>query len=199
MNTREIQLALQAKGFDPGPIDGVRGRMTIAAVKAFQAANSLVVDGIVGPRTSAALFGQQAAEPSRRQPVPHHASVVRRGLAAHRYRRGCRRGRQQPDDPQVGRGPRYSLWGRRDSVVRALRRPLHRLATPRDEALPDQAAGCPELGPLRRPCFSRSRAPSWCSGASPCRAATGPCCRSMPARTRRTTMCSAATSPTRSR
>ena len=44
MNTREIQLALQAKGFDPGPIDGVRGRMTIAAVKAFQAANATYVD-----------------------------------------------------------------------------------------------------------------------------------------------------------
>jgi uncharacterized protein (TIGR02594 family) len=69
MNTREIQLALQAKGFDPGPIDGVRGRMTIAAVKAFQAANNLVVDGIVGPRTSAALFGQRPPTKST-TPVP---------------------------------------------------------------------------------------------------------------------------------
>src|SRR5262245_56764218 len=56
MNTREIQQALQEKGFDPGPIDGIRGQMTVAAVKAFQAANGLAVDGIVGPRTSAALF-----------------------------------------------------------------------------------------------------------------------------------------------
>jgi uncharacterized protein (TIGR02594 family) len=57
MNTREIQQALLEKGFNPGQIDGVRGRMTIRAVKAFQAANNLEVDGIVGPKTAAALFG----------------------------------------------------------------------------------------------------------------------------------------------
>jgi uncharacterized protein (TIGR02594 family) len=58
MNTQDIQNALKAKGFDPGPVDGVSGRMTISAIKAFQAKNGLEVDGIVGPNTAAKLFGQ---------------------------------------------------------------------------------------------------------------------------------------------
>lgn len=49
------QQKLARRGFDPGPIDGVRGPRTTAAVKAFQQANGLVVDGIVGPKTLAAL------------------------------------------------------------------------------------------------------------------------------------------------
>jgi uncharacterized protein (TIGR02594 family) len=57
MNTRDIQNALKTAGFDPGPIDGVRGRRTIAAIRQFQAQNDLVVDGIVGPKTAAKLFG----------------------------------------------------------------------------------------------------------------------------------------------
>jgi uncharacterized protein (TIGR02594 family) len=56
MTVREIQQALQAAGFDPGPVDGIRGRKTIAAIKAFQKENSLAVDGIVGPKTVEKLF-----------------------------------------------------------------------------------------------------------------------------------------------
>lgn len=55
MTTSALQAALKARGFDPGPIDGIFGRRTIAAVKAFQAANGLEVDGIAGPKTMAAL------------------------------------------------------------------------------------------------------------------------------------------------
>jgi ferredoxin len=65
MDTRQIQTALQAKGFDPGPIDGVRGRKTIDAIIAFQTANGLQADGIVGPMTEAKLFaGAPAPQPS---------------------------------------------------------------------------------------------------------------------------------------
>lgn len=49
------QARLLELGFDPGPIDGIRGPKTIAAVKAFQKAWDLVVDGIVGPKTIAAM------------------------------------------------------------------------------------------------------------------------------------------------
>lgn len=56
MNVRDIQTALKAAGFDPGPIDGVRGRNTIAAIKAFQQKNGLAADGIVGPKTAEKLF-----------------------------------------------------------------------------------------------------------------------------------------------
>lgn len=55
MTIGEIQTALQKAGFDPGGIDGVWGRRTIAAVKAFQQARGLEVDGIVGPATARAL------------------------------------------------------------------------------------------------------------------------------------------------
>jgi len=56
MNMMEIQKALKNAGFDPGPIDGVTGRVTLSAIKAFQESKGLVVDGIVGPKTAAALF-----------------------------------------------------------------------------------------------------------------------------------------------
>jgi uncharacterized protein (TIGR02594 family) len=59
----KIQKALLEKGFLPGIIDGIWGRRTIAAVKAFQSANGLVADGIVGVRTSRKLFGDEAALP----------------------------------------------------------------------------------------------------------------------------------------
>ncbi len=48
---RELQIALQQTGNDPGPIDGVFGSQTEAAVKAFQAERGITVDGIVGPIT----------------------------------------------------------------------------------------------------------------------------------------------------
>jgi uncharacterized protein (TIGR02594 family) len=52
----EIQQALKFHGFDPGPVDGVWGRRTIAAVRLFQTHEGLVADGIVGPLTSSALL-----------------------------------------------------------------------------------------------------------------------------------------------
>src|SRR5215216_4809407 len=52
---KELQRALQRAGFDPGPIDGKFGPVTAEAVRSFQAARGLVVDGIVGPPTGCAL------------------------------------------------------------------------------------------------------------------------------------------------
>ena len=50
-----VQQALKAKGFDPGPIDGIWGNKTVHAVKSFQTAQNLTSDGIVGPKTAGAL------------------------------------------------------------------------------------------------------------------------------------------------
>ncbi len=52
---RQLQEALTAAGYDPGPADGTFGEQTEAAVAAFQQANNLSVDGRVGPETAAAL------------------------------------------------------------------------------------------------------------------------------------------------
>ncbi len=52
----EIQTRLKELGYDPGPLDGLRGRQTINAVEKFQKAKGLEVDGLVGKDTMAALF-----------------------------------------------------------------------------------------------------------------------------------------------
>lgn len=55
-DVRDLQNRLKNLGYDPGPIDGIFGPKTEAAVKKFQQDNGLVVDGIVGPKTYAALY-----------------------------------------------------------------------------------------------------------------------------------------------
>lgn len=55
MTKLELQKVLKARGFDPGGLDGVIGRNTIAAIRAFQAANGLDANGVAGPQTLAAL------------------------------------------------------------------------------------------------------------------------------------------------
>lgn len=52
---RKLQELLNAKGYTCGNVDGIFGSKTYAAVLEFQKANSLGVDGIVGPLTWAKL------------------------------------------------------------------------------------------------------------------------------------------------
>jgi len=53
--TSGIQARLNNLGFDCGSVDGIIGPRTEAAVKAFQEEHSLNVDGIPGPKTQAKL------------------------------------------------------------------------------------------------------------------------------------------------
>jgi len=55
VTTKEIQIALKNAGFDPGTADGKLGQRTQQAVKEFQRAKGLKVDGKVGPKTWAEL------------------------------------------------------------------------------------------------------------------------------------------------
>lgn len=55
LTTKDIQLALKNKGFYDGPVDGKMGKKTLAAIKDFQKANNLVIDGVVGAKTWAEL------------------------------------------------------------------------------------------------------------------------------------------------
>ena len=68
MRIIEIQQALAQLGYKPGPLDGIWGRQTAAAVRAFQAANGLEPDGIVGPATMAVLFPGNPTESGLDQP-----------------------------------------------------------------------------------------------------------------------------------
>lgn len=54
-DVRQLQEALAHKGFSPIEIDGLYGRNTERAVKGFQRAHHLDVDGVVGPHTWHAL------------------------------------------------------------------------------------------------------------------------------------------------
>lgn len=52
---RTLQTKLNNWGYNAGTVDGIFGSNTLAAVKRFQQRNGLVVDGIVGEKTAAAL------------------------------------------------------------------------------------------------------------------------------------------------
>lgn len=50
-----LQVGLRAHGFDPGPIDGVRGQLTTNALLRFQKAHGIKATGLVGRGTRRAL------------------------------------------------------------------------------------------------------------------------------------------------
>jgi peptidoglycan hydrolase-like protein with peptidoglycan-binding domain len=51
-----VQNELNVRGYHAGPVDGIFGPLTRAAVLGFQEDNELTVDGIVGPETWGSLF-----------------------------------------------------------------------------------------------------------------------------------------------
>jgi hypothetical protein len=53
--TKNAQQALRQRGFDPGPIDGVHGPLTTAAVRNFQKAENLTVTGQLDDATKEKL------------------------------------------------------------------------------------------------------------------------------------------------
>ena len=63
---RDLQEALKALGQNPGPIDGVFGAQTDAAVKAFQQAKEITVDGVVGAITWRNIDEADQSEPELR-------------------------------------------------------------------------------------------------------------------------------------
>lgn len=65
---RELQQILRAQGFNPGPIDGVFGSMTKAAVISFQRFHGLDPDGLVGSTTWQVL--ERVSNPPAPTPPP---------------------------------------------------------------------------------------------------------------------------------
>ncbi|HET7578116.1 MAG TPA: peptidoglycan-binding protein [Bacillales bacterium] len=80
---KEVQHQLNAVGDNVGNADGVFGPKTLKGVKAFQKAQGLSVDGIIGPKTWNALFKKSHSEaPSGGFHHPNHwnqNSVLREG------------------------------------------------------------------------------------------------------------------------
>lgn len=71
---KRIQSILQGQGYNVGPVDGLYGPQTQAAVIAFQKTKGLMPDGLVGPLTWAALQGIPPAPAPMPEPVRAPAS-----------------------------------------------------------------------------------------------------------------------------
>ena len=70
---RAVQRTLRSLGWQPGPVDGLYGPRTQAAVTRFQAASGLTADGVVGPGT------RQALNNARREPLRRGAGFAQPG------------------------------------------------------------------------------------------------------------------------
>jgi len=77
---RELQLALKGLGYDPGAVDGHFGARTEAAVKAFQKAQGIAADGIVGDVTWVNIDEADTSDPT-----------IRRGSTGNPVRRAQKR------------------------------------------------------------------------------------------------------------
>ena len=65
-----FQTTLKELGYYTGQVDGDVGKMTVAAIKAFQEVNGLTVDGEVGAKTTAALASDDALPKPPPEPEP---------------------------------------------------------------------------------------------------------------------------------
>ena len=65
LNVKLLQRTLKESGSDPGRVDGKFGAKTKKAVKEFQAANGLKVDGKVGYKTLSQLSAYIPAQPAQ--------------------------------------------------------------------------------------------------------------------------------------
>jgi lipid-binding SYLF domain-containing protein len=63
---RTVQTSLKSQGFDPGPIDGVMGVMTMTALRNYQSHNGLQVTGNLDAETENALQGNATARSTSR-------------------------------------------------------------------------------------------------------------------------------------
>lgn len=68
-DVRDMQIMLNSLGYDCGTADGIYGNKTVQAVKAFQAAEGLTVDGIAGQDTLTHLAMRAAVAPAP-EPAP---------------------------------------------------------------------------------------------------------------------------------
>jgi hypothetical protein len=77
-DVHEIQARLRKLGYTPGTLDGTYGVASASAVREFQADHRLDGDGVVGPRTRAALA---TANPGHRPPKANGSPIGLKALA----------------------------------------------------------------------------------------------------------------------
>ncbi len=93
---RGVQKELLAHGYRPGPVDGIAGRQTRAAVRAYQRDAGLRVDGIADKRLLDHLKFAQPKVYSFGQPVMGHVLDLQRELAKRNYYLGPQDGLAGP-------------------------------------------------------------------------------------------------------
>lgn len=64
---KDAQQALLSKGYNPGPADGVMGKMTVSAVKSYQSDNSLTVTGSIDNATYYSLTGVASSQATQQR------------------------------------------------------------------------------------------------------------------------------------
>lgn len=74
--TRTVQEALVEKGFDPGPVDGIWGSKTKAALMKFQEGAGLTANGKVDKATMSSLLSSMNTAPSSASAPQASASSV---------------------------------------------------------------------------------------------------------------------------
>ena len=73
MTAKQIQNLLQYLGYYSGPVDGILGSQSIAAIRGFQAFHGLTVDGIAGEQTQKTLIDAvagTAVQAEKTEPAP---------------------------------------------------------------------------------------------------------------------------------
>jgi peptidoglycan hydrolase-like protein with peptidoglycan-binding domain len=63
VEVRAMQEALKDRGFDPGPIDGVMGPQTAAALREYQRAENLRITGQLDAATVSSLSARKKQNP----------------------------------------------------------------------------------------------------------------------------------------
>ena len=63
MDVLRLQRILKAQGYDPGPLDGIWGRSTMAAIKDFQGRLGRPADGVLTPELEQLIIDSEAAAP----------------------------------------------------------------------------------------------------------------------------------------
>jgi peptidoglycan hydrolase-like protein with peptidoglycan-binding domain len=94
---RALQRTLRARGQRPGPVDGLYGPRTEAAVERFQREEGLAVDGIVGPRTRRVLRAIETRNSNEPRQRSRHPAVPAQSSGA-----DDRPSRAEPSRPTGG-------------------------------------------------------------------------------------------------